>query len=127
MNDTLLPGINLCARMDHDNSMKLNCGRCFKCFPFLLVAEATGKLPYLSGNFDIDSFQRFKARSYFNFFYDAIGPKKQENNRQVAEFRRNIPGISPAWLDLLMHLVPPPRSKPSPATESFYRNNGELS
>ncbi|MDC0295655.1 hypothetical protein OAL35_02255, partial [bacterium] len=41
-NETLVSKINVCARVSHDNSSLLNCGRCFKCFPVLLVAEALG-------------------------------------------------------------------------------------
>lgn len=113
-NAELAPRINVCARVSHDNSRVLNCGRCFKCFPVLLVAEAIGKIDMLRANFDLDSFRHNKSRCYLNFFNAAFGPRKMQTNRQVAWFISNYASTRfPATIRSLMRLVPDPISKSS--------------
>jgi hypothetical protein len=111
-NQKLLPHVNLCARVSHDNSIFLNCARCFKCFPFLLIAEAVGRLEDLGVNFDLSSFYQHKSRCFTNFFIDALGPKKQQTNRQVAWFLRNhSPALHPWGIRALLQVVPDPISE----------------
>lgn len=89
LSDTaLLSRINVCARTTHDNSQFLNCARCFKCVPFLLVADAVGKLKAFEKNFDLATYRRHKSRCMTNFFIAALGPKRSQTNRQVAWFLR---------------------------------------
>ncbi|MDA7907076.1 hypothetical protein N9B79_00770 [bacterium] len=116
--ESLLPGINLCARVNHDNAGKLNCGRCFKCFPLLLVAESLGKLNQLSPTFDLASFEKHKTRSYCNFFIHALGPRQSQINRQVAELLRHESKLQPSLANLLLKLIPGPASEQSYTTKT---------
>ena len=110
-NDSLRSQINVCARVSHDNSVRLNCGRCFKCFPFLLVAEAVGRLDQLDRNFDLHSYQHHKPRCFANFFTLALGPKKSQTNRQVARFLRiHAKSVFPISIRALLRVVPDPIS-----------------
>lgn len=115
--DSLLPRINVCARVAHDNSRFLNCGRCFKCFPFLLIAEAVGKLNALKNNFDLTTFQKHRPRSLANFLIFALGPKRSQTNRQVAWFlREHGKEFTPKAIRFLMAFVPLPISDSSVQT-----------
>ena len=110
-NHSLTGKINLCVRGSHDNTIFLNCGRCYKCFSFLLVAEAVGRLGLLSKNFDLDAYRDHRARAFTNFFVRSIGPKSMETNRQVAWFLRNHGSSKiPMIARMLLHLVPPPNA-----------------
>ena len=110
-NHSLTGKINLCVRGSHDNTIFLNCGRCYKCFSFLLVAEAVGRLGLLSKNFDLDAYRNHRARAFTNFFVRSIGPKSMETNRQVAWFLRNHGSSKiPMIARMLLQLVPPPNA-----------------
>ena len=112
--EALASKINVCARVKHDNSRVLNCGRCFKCFPVLLVAEAVGRLDCLSENFDLNSFRTNKPRCYLNFFTAAFGPRKMQTNRQVAWLISNYDSERfPISIRSLMRLVPDPIAESS--------------
>ena len=110
-NHSLTGKINLCVRGSHDNTIFLNCGRCYKCFSFLLVAEAVGRLGLLSKNFDLDAYRDHRARAFTNFFRTIHRSKIHGNKSAGGVVSRNHGSSKiPMIARMLLHLVPPPNA-----------------
>lgn len=107
-NANLLDGLNVCARPNHDNAKFLNCGRCFKCFPFLIVVKGFGQLDRLSQWFDLDAFNRLQTRCMLNLFWRGLRSEGNQFVRHTFNYLRQSKGVSPWWAKMLASLVPPP-------------------
>lgn len=107
-NADLLEGLNVCARPHHDNAKYLNCGRCFKCFPFLIVVKGFGQLDHLSHSFDLNAFNRLQGRCMLNLFWRGMRSEGNQFVRHTFNYLRQSKAIAPWWAKLLTYLVPPP-------------------
>ncbi|MGC6441611.1 MAG: hypothetical protein ACON4H_03025 [Rubripirellula sp.] len=107
-NGNLLEGLNVCARPNHDNTRFLNCGRCFKCFPFLIVVKGFGHLDRLAQSFDLDAFNCLQSRCMLNLFLRGVRSEGNQFVRHTFNYLRQSKGVSPWWAKMLAALVPPP-------------------
>jgi hypothetical protein len=96
--------LTVCTR-ETPKQGKLNCGRCTKCAPVLVQAEAFGILDRLADSFDLDAYRASRATAWFRLLRHSIGDRRRDSDRVVLDalLQRNLP--VPWWVRLFRPLV----------------------
>lgn len=96
--------LTVCTR-ETPSQGKLNCGRCTKCAPVLVQAEAFGVLDRLADSFDLDAYRTSRATAWFRLLRHSIGDRQRDGDRVVLDtlLQRHLP--APWWVRPFRPLV----------------------
>lgn len=96
--DLALRHLAICIRGHRPELRKLNCGRCYKCAPFLLQAEAEGRLDDFGATFDLDAFRDGRNHAWLRLVRHGFGDRRLNYDRDLLAHLRRMRADLPFWV-----------------------------